>query len=379
MPTRSSHSRVCNGCSRGLLSPEDMREMIAVERYRCDRYSGQFAVAVLLESSGESDRAAIDRLARVLREQKRLTDSAGWLERGELAVLLPETGYEGAKAFAERVLHNVVDNHGPPRIYVYPGTKERRQPSPAGRDEQPLESIPPEGADNRIEELLAVPSPAWKRALDIVGSSAGLIALSPLMLSIAALIKIVSPGPVFFRQERVGYMGRIFTCLKFRTMHPDSETSSHRKYFQQLMDTDVPMTKLDVTSDARLIPMGKILRQTGLDELPQLINVLRGDMSLVGPRPCIPYEYDHYCQWQRQRTDTAPGLTGLWQVSGKNRTTFKQMMRLDVSYSRKRSPGLDLKIIFKTLPAILTQIRDGARKRGEIKEAAPAQPQRTEE
>ena len=121
------------------------------------------------------------------------------------------------------------------------------------------------------------------------------------------------------------------------------------------------MTKLDAQNDPRLIPLGALLRATGLDELPQIINVLRGEMSFVGPRPCIPYEYERYQPWQRRRFDAVPGLTGLWQVSGKNRTTFNEMIRLDIEYSERLSLGLDLKIIFRTLPALLQQCLDISR------------------
>jgi lipopolysaccharide/colanic/teichoic acid biosynthesis glycosyltransferase len=160
---------------------------------------------------------------------------------------------------------------------------------------------------------------------------------------------------VFFRQRRVGYKGREFGCYKFRTMHVNAETASHRDHFCQLMESEVPMTKLDARNDPRLIPLGALLRATGLDELPQLINVVRGEMSLVGPRPCIAYEYERYQPWQRRRFDAVPGLTGLWQVSGKNQTTFNEMIRLDIEYSERASLWLDLQIILRTLPALWQQ------------------------
>ena len=147
-------------------------------------------------------------------------------------------------------------------------------------------------------------------------------------------------------------------CLKFRTMHCAAETVSHQSHLQELINSDKPMTKLDANGDARIIPFGKILRSSGLDELPQLINVLRGDMSLVGPRPCVPYEAEKYQAWQKERFNAAPGLTGLWQVSGKNRTTFTRMMELDIEYTRRKSLWLDLKIIFMTIPALLVQMWD---------------------
>ncbi len=200
--------------------------------------------------------------------------------------------------------------------------------------------------------------PFWKRALDL-----GLILLAlPGWLFIGALVALVikagSVGPVFFRQKRVGYKGREFTLYKFRTMHINAAVDSHRQHTRNLIKSQDPMTKLDAQQDPRLIPFGSMLRASGLDELPQLLNVVRGDMSLVGPRPCIPYEYELYEPWHRQRLDAVPGLTGLWQVSGKNRTTFDQMVLLDIEYARRRSLWLDLKIIFKTLPALWSQYCD---------------------
>src|ERR1019366_9038495 len=154
---------------------------------------------------------------------------------------------------------------------------------------------------------------------------------------VALVVKCGSRGPVLFRQRRVGYKGREFTCYKFRTMQLDAETRSHCEHFRQLMEREVPMTKLDAQNDPRLVPLGSLMRATGLDELPQIINVLRGEMSFVGPRPCIPYEYEGYQPCQRRRFDAVPGLTGLWQVSGKNRTTFNEMIRLDIKYSERVS------------------------------------------
>ncbi len=217
-------------------------------------------------------------------------------------------------------------------------------------------------------EFQASGLPAWKRALDFIIILALLPAVLLVGLMVALVIKIGSRGPVFFRQERVGFKGRLFTCYKFRTMKPNADTASHRNYARELIQGQAPMVKLDSKRDPRLIPLGSLLRATGLDELPQLINVLRGEMSMVGPRPCIPYEYELYESWQRRRFDAVPGLTGLWQVSGKNRTTFNEMIQLDIEYSEQLSPGLDLRIIFKTLPALWTQCMDTrASKRNQAK------------
>lgn len=169
-------------------------------------------------------------------------------------------------------------------------------------------------------------------------------------------MSVVSPGPIFFRQERVGYRGRRFRLFKFRTMRVGAETLNHQAHFSTLMATNVPMQKLDVKGDARLIPGGWLIRALGLDELPQIINVLRGEMSIVGPRPCIPYEFENYTILQKHRFRAAPGLTGLWQVSGKNQTSFGRMIQLDVYYAARKSLWLDLRIILMTVPAIVRQV-----------------------
>jgi lipopolysaccharide/colanic/teichoic acid biosynthesis glycosyltransferase len=200
--------------------------------------------------------------------------------------------------------------------------------------------------------------PAWKRAMDV----AFVVFLSPVLLPLFALIsfwiKQVSPGPILFRQVRVGYRGNHFTCLKFRSMKAGAEERVHQNHFKEFMHSEKPMTKLDATGDARLIPLGALLRSTGLDELPQFVNVLRGEMSVVGPRPCLQFECEDYLPWQRERFDTLPGLTGLWQVSGKNKTTFNEMIHYDIAYARSKSLWLDVGIIAKTIPALVAQVRD---------------------
>jgi lipopolysaccharide/colanic/teichoic acid biosynthesis glycosyltransferase len=200
--------------------------------------------------------------------------------------------------------------------------------------------------------------PQWKRALDLTAILLALPVLLPLVVVIALIIRVSSTGPVLFQQERIGHRGKRFMCLKFRTMYCGAETASHQGHLQQLMDSNTPMIKMDARGDSRIIPLGRLLRAAGLDELPQLANILKGEMSLVGPRPCLPYEADKYLPWQRERFNAAPGLTGLWQVSGKNRTTFTRMIQLDIEYARNQTFWLDLKIIFKTIPALLGQMLD---------------------
>lgn len=201
-------------------------------------------------------------------------------------------------------------------------------------------------------------APRWKRWLDLLLIALALPAVLPIFIFVACLIKLVSRGPIFYRQRRIGLGGRNFTCLKFRSMKQGADVGVHQQHLKQLIHSNAPMTKMDQRGDSRLIPFGCWLRATGLDELPQLINVIRGDMSLVGPRPCTPYEYADYSEWHKQRCKALPGLTGLWQVSGKNKTTFTEMINLDIFYANNLSLWMDLRIIFKTIPALASQVRE---------------------
>jgi len=200
-----------------------------------------------------------------------------------------------------------------------------------------------------------------KRIMDISGAIFGLFLFLPLMMVIAIAIKISSTGPILFKQKRLGLSGEEFTFLKFRTMKADSKDDIHRDYIKKLIGgynegtnlgtKDVPLYK--ISFDPRITRFGNILRKSSLDELPQLINVLKGDMSLVGPRPPIPYEIDHYKTWHYRRIfDVKPGITGLWQVYGRSITTFNEMVRLDLQYVKNQSIGLDIKLIFKTIAAV---------------------------
>lgn len=202
-----------------------------------------------------------------------------------------------------------------------------------------------------------------KRASDIVISLVALIALAPVWILISILIRLDSPGAVLFRQERVGMDGRIFLCFKFRTMLSGADEGIHREAYRKNIAGEIHSTAEPVfgkvRNDPRITRVGRWLRRSSLDELPQLLNVLLGDMSIVGARPPIPYEVEEYELWHRRRLDMKPGITGLWQVSGRNRLTFEEMVKLDLYYIENWSLWLDLKIILLTLPAVLRG--DGAR------------------
>jgi len=193
-----------------------------------------------------------------------------------------------------------------------------------------------------------------KRPLDVVASLIGLVLLSPVFLVLAVLVKLDSPGPVFFKQLRVGKDGKEFEFYKFRSMVQDAEALKTK--LMHLNELDGPVFK--ISDDPRITAFGRFLRRTSLDELPQLFNVLRGDMSLVGPRPPLPDEVANYESWQRQKLSVLPGITCLWQISGRNHIGFTEWMRLDIEYIRRQSFGVDLKILIRTLPAVL--LRKGA-------------------
>ena len=206
-----------------------------------------------------------------------------------------------------------------------------------------------------LEELLVLPMPRWKRACDVLVSIVMLIALSPLLAIVAAAIRVTSRGPVLFTQRRAGLGGKPFTIYKFRTMVCDAE--KRKAELRPLSEQDGPAFKL--SCDPRITRLGQFLRKSSIDELPQLWNVIKGDMSLVGPRP-LPLDESDACEpWQRRRLDVTPGLTCIWQVEGRSRVTFAEWVRMDVRYIRRRTPLHDLKILLRTVPAVI--LRKGAR------------------
>ena len=198
-----------------------------------------------------------------------------------------------------------------------------------------------------------------KRALDIVGSLFGLVALSPLFLLITIFVKLESKGPAIFKQTRVGKGCRPFTFYKYRSMNENSDPNPHQKYISELIGGERAQDEVyKLTDDNRVTKVGRILRKTSLDELPQLFNVLKGDMSLVGPRPALPYEVKMYKDWYKDRLSVTPGMSGLWQVSGRSQKNFDEMVKLDLAYINKWSLWLDIKILLKTFLVVFS--RQGA-------------------
>ena len=203
-----------------------------------------------------------------------------------------------------------------------------------------------------------------KRTFDTLAVTIGLILLSPLLLIVAIIIKLDSPGPVFYWQSRVGENGRLFTMLKFRSMKSGNDANEHKQHIARLIKENLSVDtlgkkSLKLENDPRITRVGKLIRKTSIDELPQLFNVLRGEMSLVGPRPPIPYEVELYQNWHKRRLEAIPGITGIWQIKGRNRVSFDEMVRMDIEYIETQSFWLDMKILFQTPIAVIAGIGAG--------------------
>lgn len=377
------------------LHPQHVfQALLRRERSRSNRDGSEFSLAVFDVSRMGPSSASVKQIAGYIQEKMRSIDEVGWLDAGNIAVILPATNLTGGQTFAARVSASVLTRSLSTSwlVYTYPthwllsrngdSRDEPGGPAQAGsisdtekkRSGHPDAEARAKRSDyiNAIGQVFCLKVPVWKRCLDIMGSLVLIALLSPLFLIVAAYIKIASPGKVLFRQKRVGYQGKLFTFMKFRTMKENNDPGAHRNYLKELIKGTVPMEKLDGGADPRIIPGGKILRVACVDELPQLFNVLQGEMSLVGPRPCIPYEAEEYLRWHNHRFDILPGMTGLWQVSGKNRLTFEQMIRLDIAYMKRMSLLLDLKILLLTLPTVIGLLFEAALKKIRNRQRGPS-------
>ena len=320
-------------------------ERVRLECARSDRSGQELSLVVLRLPEGAALRAA-----RVAGERIRETDELGWLDGGELGVLLTDTPAAGARIVAEALttrLRSEGAKVDAPAVYTYPGDWIGPVPDAAGHTGEPYGAPPP-----------ARRYPAWKRAMDVAGAAAGLVLLLPLLLLIALAVAVSSPGPVLYRQTRIGYRGRPFTVLKFRSMRTDAGEGAHAAYLAQLVaGTAAPNAagEFKLRGDPRVTPLGAVLRRTSLDELPQLLNVLRGDMGLVGPRPEPCYAREGYSRWYHRRVlDTKPGITGPWQVAARSRVTYENMVRIDLRYARRPTLPGDLGLLARTLRAVVS-------------------------
>ncbi len=353
-----------NGC--GLVEEELFNRMLCVERKRTERTGDPF-VLMLLDLNGllrDLSPARLANLCKAIRSVIRDSDFEGWYHRpaviGMIFTTLRSASREAIEdALGERTratLSEVLTPAERARINVtFHFFPEESGNGPFMKSDKTLYPDLTNGKGARkLHEVM-------KRTIDIVGSLCALILFSPLFLVIAVLIKSTSKGPVLFKQRRLGKFGREFYFLKFRSMVVNNDPHIHQEYIRKLIEQKAETAKgvYKIVNDPRVTPVGRFLRKSSLDELPQFINVLRGEMSLVGPRPPIPYEIYSYKFWHRRRvTEVKPGITGLWQVYGRSRTTFDEMVRLDIRYIRRQSIWLDLKIILKTPFAVLSG--DGA-------------------
>lgn len=350
-----------------IASLQNFSASLNRERARCDRNGLGFSVA-LFKLAPTADIAQVMFMIESIKKNVRSTDEFGWYDHESIGILLYNTPPTGAWDYIGKIEKLIKAKEIPYTcsIVTYPDewlddhANDDPEP-PADPEASPTDKKSRSLSSKSLARETPLKMPTGKRILDLVGSAIGLVLLLPLFLLIGLFIKIVSPGPVFFRQQRVGYGGKEFELIKFRTMKPGADTRKHRKLMADYISRNpykngksLPMAKLD--DDRQIIPFGRFLRKTCIDELPQLINVFRGEMSLVGPRPPIPYEVEVYKQWHRGRFNILPGITGLWQVSGKNRLTFYEMIQLDIRYSRMRSMLLDLKILSLTPYAVFSQI-----------------------
>jgi exopolysaccharide biosynthesis polyprenyl glycosylphosphotransferase len=336
-------------------------KQLRLEKRRTERSKVPLSIVLFRGDSQNRDELGdVRELLDIVHSSKRETDILGYLAEDLVALLLPDTTEQGTQAFTQKINRQVSALHFSTIAVTYP--------------HQLLEHVPTEHQDpvNSYPFFLGDPELGrfgkfLKRSLDIVGSVVGIVVLSPWMLLIAAAIKTTSPGSVIFKQTRLGKRGVPFVFYKFRSMSANADDRIHREYVASLIsgnheginqgNTAKPLYKLK--SDPRVTPVGRFIRKTSIDELPQLFNVLKGDMSLVGPRPPIPYEADKYEPWHLRRIlEIKPGITGLWQVEGRSKTSFDDMVRLDLRYIRNCSLMFDLKILLRTVKVVLK--REGA-------------------
>ena len=343
--------------SRGIdvLTREHFLTQLHREKRRADRSRAPLSLVVMRFADGRFDADDHRDIITDLSLSTRETDVVGCLGDGVVAFLLPYSGGEAAETFSKLI----VSRTGTPAENVQSATY-----TDPGFDTLLEDSLAIETSQVSAASLprRSVSSRGLKRAIDVFGSTALLILASPLMLVTAIAVKLTSPGPIIFRQMRIGRGGKPFPFYKFRSMRCDNDDAVHREYVKSLIqgrhdeinegDEDKPVYKLQ--SDPRITSVGRIIRRTSIDELPQLFNVLKGEMSLVGPRPPIQYEIEDYQSWHMRRLqEVRPGITGLWQVEGRSKTTFDEMVRLDLRYIRNWSLWLDIKILFKTVVVVL--------------------------
>jgi exopolysaccharide biosynthesis polyprenyl glycosylphosphotransferase len=332
-------------------------ERLRVEQHRAQRSGSALSIVLLTHvASNEEGFRELSSILNTIRTKLRETDVVGYVDIRTVGVILPYTDEDGAGKISDKIMQGVNAQNVSISCATYPN--------------QIFDSLAKKGCvSGDVLKLMLEDSVIqsrsglfFKRVLDIVGAIVGLLVLSPVMLIAALLVKLSSPGPIIFKQSRLGQKGVPFTFYKFRSMRVDSNDQIHRDYVLKLIDgnhlainngnKERPMYK--IKADPRVTPVGRFIRKTSIDELPQFFNVLKGDMSLVGPRPPLAYEAEKYQAWHLRRIlEMKPGITGLWQVEGRSRTGFDDAVRLDVRYLQTWSLLLDLKILCKTIKEVL--------------------------
>lgn len=339
----------------GFLRAGDFTEAVQREIRRSERSRAPLSIVRYAVDNG-TDSLHFERLLGILQGSMRETDVLGHISTDTLAILCPDTDAAGARGLIAKLAPLVCDMPVLPTTATFPDHifESLSGGTPPGDAFQML-GPPAEPIDNLGDYRL-------KRGLDVVSALIALVVFGPLMLVVALLVRLTSPGPIIFKQKRLGKGGVPFTFYKFRSMEVNGDDRIHREYVARLIRSGKHEAPSDekgdatykMTADPRVTMVGRIIRMTSIDELPQLLNVLKGDMSMVGPRPPIPYEAAHYEPWHLRRILIAkPGITGLWQVEGRSRVTFSEMVRMDLRYIRYCSLAFDLKIMLKTVGVVL--------------------------
>jgi len=399
----------------GFYSPHFFNIWLRDERRRTERSGSPFSlltldISDLADAIKKQPKLKLQQIktviTNVLRENTRDIDIKTWCDDTKLKILMPETPLSGANALANKLrkkinngcmtafgINYALDCEKNFHIITYPEVLKNLKASSKSKRPVAKKSVAI-SLNNRVNtgqntqvykmhwRLPNQMSLTWplysdlfegsalfnlqrgiKRAIDLIGALIGIFLFSPFMLSIAILIKMTSYGPILFKQKRMGFLGKKFVFLKFRSMHAGCDENSHKEYVTDFINNknETPHSSsrngqlYKMQDDSRITPFGRFLRRSSLDELPQLFNVLKGDMSLVGPRPPIAYEVEKYESWHlRRAVEVKPGITGLWQVKGRSTTTFNEMVRLDIAYVNNWSLWLDVKIIVQTIWAVLS-------------------------
>ena len=351
-----------NGSLRPLHSTERFSRMLHRERTRALRSGQPFCLIRFMPLERPTTEIVVGHIVNDLDGRLEDIDEIGWLDERCIGVVLPYTLPRYAWKLADDVCDSFVN--GLPRptceVFSYPSGKPVEENGKNGDFRESLQNIngrngdahnPTSGVVQGMEPFFVQAMPLWKRGIDIIGSVMGLLLASPVLLSTAVAIHLTSPGPVFFRQQRSGTGNRPFLICKFRTMYAGAE--KEKDALQPFSDQEGPAFKM--TDDPRVTPLGRFLRKTSIDELPQFWNVLKGDMSLVGPRP-LPCDESEASDLRHQlRLDVTPGITCIWQVNGRSTVSFDEWARMDLDYIRTRSLLQDVKLLLQTIPAVLSR------------------------